>query len=339
MRSTTHPGPLFASWTFCLAAHCLLCCFLVFFAVLLVEKITITIWLFVAFWFYFLRCVFENADASFIHLLCQSVSTYACVCVFMYVCQTARSCRLNRADTLVLVYNCSAHAHVCRSRPSVLYLFGEFRTIGAVNWRNRGFTGWAKKYKTPVKGYIDGKLQSYFTRNNFNDYEQSQPHTELKYSLHECAYLASFVLHNWIHHPKAAINQSQDSSINQCMYLSISLCYVMLCNALLRTGLHPTAGVLVEEIDHFCPWTGTTIAKKNLKSFYVFVVALFVELLVLVISIILVVHRHHKHWCVCSQKALGSGQPTQVFLYWFVSSFALVSVLVFYRMYKVHTYM
>ena len=69
----------------------------------------------------------------------------------------------------------------------------------------------------------------------------------------------------------------------------------MLCNALLRTGLHPTAGVLVEEIDHFCPWTGTTIAKKNLKSFYVFVVALFVELLVLVISIILVVHRHHKH--------------------------------------------
>jgi hypothetical protein len=50
-------------------------------------------------------------------------------------------------------------------------------------------------------------------------------------------------------------------------------------------------GVLVEEIDHFCPWTGTTIAKKNLQSFYVFVAGLFVQIAVLVVGIILLVRR------------------------------------------------
>jgi len=53
------------------------------------------------------------------------------------------------------------------------------------------------------------------------------------------------------------------------------------------------SGVLVQEIDHFCPWTGTTIAKKNLFSFYVFVVSLFVQIIVLVISLITVVRHQH----------------------------------------------
>lgn len=29
--------------------------------------------------------------------------------------------------------------------------------------------------------------------------------------------------------------------------------------------------VVVEEIDHFCPWIGTTVAKRNIMCFYVFV--------------------------------------------------------------------
>ena len=32
--------------------------------------------------------------------------------------------------------------------------------------------------------------------------------------------------------------------------------------------------VVVEEIDHFCPWTGTTIAKRNLKCFYTFLMCI-----------------------------------------------------------------
>jgi len=39
--------------------------------------------------------------------------------------------------------------------------------------------------------------------------------------------------------------------------------------------------VLVEEIDHFCPWTGTTIAKGNLKCFSIFVTMVCVGILYL----------------------------------------------------------
>ncbi len=56
-------------------------------------------------------------------------------------------------------------------------------------------------------------------------------------------------------------------------------------------GRRTDTGVLVQEIDHFCPWTGTTIAKKNLFTFYVFVVSLFVQIAVLVISLISVVRQ------------------------------------------------
>ena len=61
------------------------------------------------------------------------------------------------------------------------------------------------------------------------------------------------------------------------------------------TAFGPYEGVLVEEIDHFCPWTGTTIAKKNLFTFYVFVVSLFVQIVVLVVSLITVVRSQHHH--------------------------------------------
>ena len=38
-------------------------------------------------------------------------------------------------------------------------------------------------------------------------------------------------------------------------------------------------GFLVEEIDHFCPWTGTTIAKKNLPFFHTFLCMLMAGLI------------------------------------------------------------
>ena len=41
--------------------------------------------------------------------------------------------------------------------------------------------------------------------------------------------------------------------------------------------------VLVEDIDHFCPWTGTTIAKKNICYFYGFLASLCVLLSFMVI--------------------------------------------------------
>ena len=60
-------------------------------------------------------------------------------------------------------------------------------------------------------------------------------------------------------------------------------------------------GVLVQDIDHFCPWTGTTIAKKNLRSFYVFVIGLFVQIVILVVSVVYALrhsgplgHPHHR---------------------------------------------
>mmetsp|Transcript_17505 Transcript_17505/g.28332 ORF Transcript_17505/g.28332 Transcript_17505/m.28332 type:complete len:219 (-) Transcript_17505:998-1654(-) len=34
------------------------------------------------------------------------------------------------------------------------------------------------------------------------------------------------------------------------------------------------AQVILQDIDHFCPWTGTVIAKGNLKAFYVFTASL-----------------------------------------------------------------
>ena len=39
--------------------------------------------------------------------------------------------------------------------------------------------------------------------------------------------------------------------------------------------------VLVRDIDHFCPWTGTTIAGGNIRYFYSFIIGLFVQIFVL----------------------------------------------------------
>ena len=38
---------------------------------------------------------------------------------------------------------------------------------------------------------------------------------------------------------------------------------------------------LIDKIDHFCPWTGTTIAGNNYREFQIFVVTVFVHLGVL----------------------------------------------------------
>ena len=40
---------------------------------------------------------------------------------------------------------------------------------------------------------------------------------------------------------------------------------------------------LVQDIDHFCPWTGTTIARKNILYFYCFLGALCILLAYMVI--------------------------------------------------------
>lgn len=39
--------------------------------------------------------------------------------------------------------------------------------------------------------------------------------------------------------------------------------------------------VLVRDLDHFCPWTGTTIAGGNIRYFYSFIIGLFVQIMVL----------------------------------------------------------
>jgi hypothetical protein len=39
--------------------------------------------------------------------------------------------------------------------------------------------------------------------------------------------------------------------------------------------------VLVRDMDHFCPWTGTTIAGGNIRFFYAFIIGLFVQIFVL----------------------------------------------------------
>ena len=44
------------------------------------------------------------------------------------------------------------------------------------------------------------------------------------------------------------------------------------------TVLCNESGVLVKDIDHFCPWTGTTIAGGNLRPFYAFVGTLWINL-------------------------------------------------------------
>jgi palmitoyltransferase ZDHHC9/14/18 len=38
----------------------------------------------------------------------------------------------------------------------------------------------------------------------------------------------------------------------------------------------PDTGVIIEDFDHTCPWTGTAIGKKNLGSFHCFVALVFV---------------------------------------------------------------
>lgn len=53
---------------------------------------------------------------------------------------------------------------------------------------------------------------------------------------------------------------------------------------------------LVKRIDHFCPWTGTTIAQGNLKCFYAFTSSLCVGFIVLGVI------------CVIGVARLGKGE-------------------------------
>jgi hypothetical protein len=38
------------------------------------------------------------------------------------------------------------------------------------------------------------------------------------------------------------------------------------------------SGVLIRELDHFCPWTGTTIGGGNIKCFYWFLLSIVLQM-------------------------------------------------------------
>lgn len=54
-----------------------------------------------------------------------------------------------------------------------------------------------------------------------------------------------------------------------------------------RTSHCDICGVCIEKMDHHCPWLGTCIGKKNYKQFYLFLLSLFVEIIILFIMCIM----------------------------------------------------
>lgn len=54
------------------------------------------------------------------------------------------------------------------------------------------------------------------------------------------------------------------------------------------------SGVLVKDIDHFCPWTGTTIAGGNIRYFYAFICMLFTQLLTLMMVLFVGMSKCHR---------------------------------------------
>ena len=50
------------------------------------------------------------------------------------------------------------------------------------------------------------------------------------------------------------------------------------------------SGILVKEMDHFCPWTGTTIAGGNIKYFYMFLSGIFIQMMYVVFLIFMSAH-------------------------------------------------
>ena len=53
----------------------------------------------------------------------------------------------------------------------------------------------------------------------------------------------------------------------------------------LHTRFCSENGFLVEELDHFCPWTGTTIAKKNMCCFQTFLAMIMVTLIATLVMV------------------------------------------------------
>ena len=54
------------------------------------------------------------------------------------------------------------------------------------------------------------------------------------------------------------------------------------------------SGILVREMDHFCPWTGTTIAGGNIKYFYMFLSGVFLQMMYVVFLMFLGANARNK---------------------------------------------
>ena len=48
-----------------------------------------------------------------------------------------------------------------------------------------------------------------------------------------------------------------------------------------RTSHCDLCGICIEQMDHHCPWVGTCIGKRNYKQYYLFLLTLFLEMVVM----------------------------------------------------------
>lgn len=49
-------------------------------------------------------------------------------------------------------------------------------------------------------------------------------------------------------------------------------------------------GVCIEKMDHHCPWVGTCIGKRNYKQYYLFLLSLFVELIIIFVMCVTIMN-------------------------------------------------
>lgn len=78
-------------------------------------------------------------------------------------------------------------------------------------------------------------------------------------------------------------------------------------------------GVCIEKLDHHCPWLGTCIGKRNYKQFYLFLLSLFVELLVMFVMCVLIMNNNQI-------KKVTIDLPTTLRTYPFTIILAILSV-------------